>query len=75
MFIVLSAALMLMTVPVLAALGEERMAVFISIFTLEYFVLSGIISPKRRYPDFMGFALFLIFSYIVALKVMEVLGW
>ena len=75
MFVVISAVLMLMSVPILAALGEERLTVFMSIFILEYFILSGIISPKRWCPDLAGALLFLIFSYIVAVKIMEVLGW
>lgn len=69
------ALMIFLTVPVLAALGEVRLDVYFSMFTLEYFIAYALFRPRRRIRDPVGPALFIIFAYIVALRVLEVLGW
>ncbi|MEM1546675.1 MAG: hypothetical protein QXY40_08340 [Candidatus Methanomethylicia archaeon] len=43
------------TVPSLTALGEYRIDVYISMFTLEYFVALSILRPRRRFKDVTAF--------------------
>ena len=74
LFNVLLAAFYAATVPSLAALGEERFDVYFSLFTLEYFVLYGLLRPRRRLREVLGPLLFAVFAYFVAVRVMEVLG-
>jgi hypothetical protein len=71
---ILTLALLLMVSTVaLSALRETRLDAYISIFAIDYFVASAIFRPRRRTIDFVGIALFIAFTYIVALKVMEIL--
>lgn len=74
-FILCLAFMFFLTVPVFAALGEVRLDVYFSMFTLEYFIAYALFRPRRRFRDLIGPALFIIFIYIVALRVLEVLGW
>ena len=67
------AGLYMLTVVWLAALGEVRLEVFVSLFTVEYFACSALFRPRRRFFDVVGGALFLTFCVIVALKVWEIL--
>lgn len=67
------AAMFFATVPALAALHEARLDVYVSMFTLEYFVALAILRPRRKVRDFLAFALFAIFAVIVAFRVAEVL--
>jgi hypothetical protein len=71
--IILLAILITIATSSLAALGESRLDAYISVFTLIYFASTAIIRPRRRTIDFLSIALLAVFSYIVALKVMEVL--
>lgn len=64
---------LLSTVVVLAALRENRLDVYVSLFTLEYFTTSVVYSPKRRTIDLLGIILFTVFSFIIALKIIEIL--
>jgi len=57
----------------LAALGENRLDVYISIITLIYFTNTAIFRPKRRMRDFLAVALLIIFSYFVAMRILEIL--
>lgn len=65
--------LITLAVSSLAALNENRLDVYLSIFTLAYFVSTAIFRPKRRTLDFLALILLAIFSYIVAIRVLEVL--
>lgn len=73
LYLVSLAALMLGSTVSLAALNETRLDVYLSIFTISYFIASAIFNPRRRWKDFIGAALFLIFACIVALRVLEIL--
>ncbi|MBO3798449.1 MAG: hypothetical protein QW797_08820 [Thermoproteota archaeon] len=57
----------------LAALGENRLDVYFSVYTLEYFTLAALFRPRRRGRDFLGAALLIGFSYVVALRILEIL--
>ncbi len=61
------------TVPVFAALGEARLDLYVSMFTLEYFVAYAILRPRRKIRDPIAPTLFIVFMFIVAGRVMEVL--
>lgn len=62
-----------LTVPILWSLGEMRLDVYISMYTLEYFVVKAIFNPRRVTRDYLAVVLFIIFSVIVSYRVLEVL--
>ena len=74
--ILLTVAFALTTVS-LSAYGENRLDLYVSLYILEYFVLTLLHSPfnprVRKFLDAVGYALFAIFIIIVASKVMEIL--
>jgi len=72
-YVAFLAVAMPLTVAVLSALGEQRIDVYLSLFTLEYFVANALFSPRRRTRDYLGIILLVIFTYFVAMRVMEVL--
>lgn len=57
----------------LAALGENRLDAYVSVFTLIYFALLAVFRPRRRAFDLLSIALLAIFSYIVSIRILEVL--
>ena len=73
LYVVVLCFLLMMTVVGLSVLGEQRLEVYISLFTVCYFASSALFRPRRRWFDLVGSALFLVFSYIVAVKVLEIL--
>ncbi|MGC8935406.1 MAG: hypothetical protein ACP5LN_09645 [Thermoproteota archaeon] len=54
-------------------LGENRVDVYFSMYTLEYFVVKALFNPRRLYKDFLAFVLIAIFAVIVGYRVYEVL--
>jgi hypothetical protein len=68
------AGAMMLTLVSLSALGESRLEVFYSLFTVVYFASSALFRPRRRWFDVPGVVLFLGFCVIVALKVIEIIG-
>jgi hypothetical protein len=58
----------------LSLIGDYTLDVYISLFTISYFVASTIFRPRRRTFDFVGLALFFSFSYIVAIRVLFILS-
>jgi len=66
--------MMFATVPVLAALGETRLDLYVSLFTLEYFVATALLRPRRRFRDPIAPALLAVFLVIVARRVVEILA-
>ena len=65
---------MMVTMVSLSALGEARLEVYYSLFTVVYFASSALFRPRRRWFDVPGAALFLGFCYIVAVKVIEIIS-
>jgi len=61
------------TVVGLSALKELRLEVYVSLFAVGYFVSTALFRPRRRWHDLVGGSLLAVFSYIVALKIMEIL--
>jgi len=74
-YVVGLASLLFSTVVALAALKEARLDVYMSLFTVSYFVTSVVFRPRRRGPDVVGVVLFIAFSLIVAFKVADILLW
>ncbi len=68
----MSLALMVSTVS-LIALGEARIEVYFSIFTVCYFALAGLFRPRRRTFDIVGVILIIEFGMIVTRKILEIL--
>lgn len=60
------------TAVILSGLGEMRLDVYISMYTLEYFVAKAVLRPRRRFLDILGLALLLIFSIIVCFRIWEI---
>lgn len=67
------AVLNTVAVSALAALNEVRLDVYVSVFTLIYFALTAIFRPRRRTWDFLAAVLLIVFAYIVAIRVLEIL--
>lgn len=67
-------SLMLFTVPILWSLGEARLDVYVSMFTLEYFVVKALFNPRRITRDYLALALFTVFAFIVSYRVLQVLA-
>ena len=61
------------TAVLLAALGENRLEVYVSLFTVDYFASGALFRPRFRRFDYLGGALFTVFCAIVTLKVWEIL--
>jgi len=75
LFLITYAFLMTITVPALAALNENRLDVYISLLTLEYFVANSIFRPKYRVKyDLIAIVLLAVFLYIVANRVLQILS-
>jgi len=78
LFIILLAASLFFTAAIFVAAGEERLDVYLSVFTIEYLALVEILRPRRKLItslrlDPVGLGLFVIFCIIVTKKVVEIL--
>lgn len=73
-YVVFQLGTCLLTVVSLSALGESRLEVFFSLFTVVHFAASALYRPRRRFFDVSGVLLFLGFCVIVALKVIEIIS-
>jgi hypothetical protein len=65
--------LLMTTVVSLASLGESRLDVYVSLFTVCYFASTALFQPRKRSFDFVGAGLFTVFSFIVAQKIWEII--
>jgi len=79
LFIVLFAAFLFFTVGIFVGVGEQRLDVYISVFTIEYLALVEILRPRRKLLTFLridpvALGLFIVFCIIVARKVVEILA-
>ena len=66
--------LLVSTVVGLSALGEARLEVYVSLFTVCYFVATALYQPRKKGFDLVGVALFTVFCAIVVRKVLEILA-
>jgi len=78
LFLILLTAFLLFTVAIFVAAGEERLDVYLSVFTIEYLALVEILRPRRKLITPLSFdpvalGLFIIFCLIVTRKVVEIL--
>lgn len=73
LYLVTLALLNTIAVAVLAALSETRLDVYVSMFALIYFASTAIFRPRKRLFDVVGLSLLVVFSYVVAMRVLEVL--
>jgi hypothetical protein len=73
-YIVSLCGLLMTTVVSLSALGEARLEVYVSLFTVCYFAATVLFQPRRKFFDVVGGAMFLVFSLIVVKKVLEIIG-
>ena len=73
LFNIVLGGMITLTVPILGALGETRLDAYVSMFTLEYFIATAILRPRRRIKDILALILLIIFSLIVGFRVAEIL--
>lgn len=71
--VVALSGLLMATVVSLSALGEARIDVYVSLFTVCYFAASVLFQPRKRFFDVVGGVLFLVFCVIVLQKIGEIL--
>ena len=50
-----------------------RLDAYVSMFTLEYFIATAILRPRRRIKDILALILLIVFSLIVGFRVAEIL--
>ena len=73
LFNIVLGSMIVPTVAILSALGEARLDVYVSMYTLEYFVAKAILRPRRRFFDVLGLLLLTAFSIIVGIRVWEII--
>jgi hypothetical protein len=73
LFNIVLGSMIVPTVAILSALGEARLDVYVSMYTLEYFVAKAVLRPRRRFVDALGLLLLTAFSIIVGVRVWEIL--
>lgn len=55
-------------------LNTSEMGIFISVYTIEYFVLKSIMQPKMRFKiDLIGLILLVLFVSFIALRAVAIL--
>ncbi len=72
-YIITLATIIMLTVIALSALHENRLEVYLSLFTAGYFGVTVLYRPRRRWVDFVGASLFTMFLFIVLGKIVEIL--
>jgi hypothetical protein len=73
LFNIVLGSMIVPTVAILSALGEARLDVYVSMYTLEYFVAKAVLRPRRRFVDALGLLLLTAFLIIVGVRVWEIL--
>ena len=66
-----------LTTTILLAFNEDRLDLYLSVYIIEYFIITLLHSPMKpktaRMLDATGYVLFAVFAVIVAMKVWEIL--
>jgi len=73
LFNIVLGSMIVPTVAILSALGEARLDVYVSMYTLEYFVAKAVLRPRRRFIDALGLLLLTAFLITVGVRVWEIL--
>jgi hypothetical protein len=73
LFNIVLGSMIVPTVAILSALGEARLDVYVSMYTLEYFVAKAVLRPRRRSVDALGLLLLTAFLITVGVRVWEIL--
>jgi hypothetical protein len=73
LFNIVLGSMIVPTVAILSALGEARLDVYVSMYTLEYFVAKAVLRPRRRFVDALGLLLLTAFLITVGVRVWEIL--
>jgi len=67
----------MLTTVTLSVFPETRLDLYVSLYIVEYFILTLLHSPLnprgQKIIDIMGYVLFTVFIFIVAMKVLEIL--
>ncbi len=67
----------MLTTVILSALGESRLDLYISLYTIEYLALTTLHTPfnprAQKIISAVGYILLTVFMAIVALRVLEIL--
>ena len=66
------------TTVLLSLYSGNSLDLYVSVYIVEYFILTLLNSPLKpktqRITNFIGYGLFGVFMFIVALKIVEILG-
>jgi len=73
-YLLAQGGLMFLALVSLSALGERRLEVYFSIYTVIHFACSALYRPRRRWLDVPGGLMFAGFCVIVMRKVLEIIG-
>lgn len=76
-YVILLTLAYMLTTATLSAYSEKRLDLYVSLYIVEYFILTLLHSPlnpkAKKIIDITGYALFTVFIIIVAMKVIEIL--
>jgi hypothetical protein len=53
----------------LSLIGEQYLDVYLSFFIIGYFAVTAVFGPRNRRIDIVGVLLFLVFCYLLFLKI------
>lgn len=77
-FVIIYSISIALTNTILILLGEMRIDVYISLYILEYYIYRALITPLpkkiNRYLRFIDIGLFIVFSIIVAYRVIQIIA-
>jgi hypothetical protein len=57
----------------LSSYGEQRLEVYISLFSVGYFANTILYNPRKRWFDFVGLILFFVFSLLVIFNLIQII--
>ena len=56
---------------ILVIFNENRLNVYMSLFIIGYFSITILFNPRKNYIDIVGIGLFILFSYIFMIIVLD----
>ena len=56
---------------ILVLFNENRLNVYMSLFIIGYFSITILFNPRKKYIDIVGIGLFILFSYIFMIIVLD----